>query len=217
MKLLLTSGGITNDSIKEAFFGLVGKDPKEIKIAFVPTAANFFDGDKSWMESDIKSLKEMGLTLELVDISALPLESIRKKLENADVLFFEGGSEFFLMDWIRKSGLDELLPELLKTKVWVGISAGSMVAGQKLSLEANKLYGEDTGDYKAMKGLGLVDFDISPHLNSKDFGPGITLESASEIVDDFEGDLYVIDDQTAIQVIDDQIKVISEGQWKKYN
>lgn len=40
MKLLLTSAGITNDSIAKSLLDMVGKDVKDIKVAFIPTAAN---------------------------------------------------------------------------------------------------------------------------------------------------------------------------------
>lgn len=48
------------------------------------------------------------------------------QLEDADVFIFEGGNSFYLMEWINKSGLSLVLPELLKTKVYVGV-AGSIV------------------------------------------------------------------------------------------
>ena len=49
MKLLLTSAGISNDSLATALKKLV-KGP--IRIAFIPTAANVSDGEKSWLIKD---------------------------------------------------------------------------------------------------------------------------------------------------------------------
>ena len=40
MKLLLTSSGLTNDSIAKALFDLTGKKPEETTIVFIPTASN---------------------------------------------------------------------------------------------------------------------------------------------------------------------------------
>jgi len=40
MKLLLTSAGITNQSIAQALIDLVGKSPKDTRIGFIPTAKN---------------------------------------------------------------------------------------------------------------------------------------------------------------------------------
>ena len=46
MKLLLTSGGITNKSIAQALFGLVGKKPEDASLVFISTASNVEKGDK---------------------------------------------------------------------------------------------------------------------------------------------------------------------------
>lgn len=40
MKLLLTSGGIKNKSIAEDLFDMVGKNPKDTSLVFIPTASN---------------------------------------------------------------------------------------------------------------------------------------------------------------------------------
>ncbi len=53
MKLLLTSGGITNESIARVLFDLVGKTASEISIAFIPTAMNVGSGDKNWFINDL--------------------------------------------------------------------------------------------------------------------------------------------------------------------
>lgn len=53
MKLLLTSGGLTNTSITNALFELVGKTPEETRLAFIPTAANASPNDKSWFVKDL--------------------------------------------------------------------------------------------------------------------------------------------------------------------
>ncbi|MFA6376956.1 MAG: Type 1 glutamine amidotransferase-like domain-containing protein, partial [Candidatus Paceibacterota bacterium] len=119
MKLLLTSAGISNKSIKEAFLDLVGKKPGESSVIFVPTAANVEAGDKGWLIEDLVNLKGMDFkSVDISDISAVQESIWRPQFETADVLFFEGGNEYYLMEWIEKSGLKPLLPEFLKTKVF---------------------------------------------------------------------------------------------------
>lgn len=69
MRLLLTSGGLTNKSIIKAFEGLVGVPKKEIRIAFVPTAANVEEGDKGWLIDDLYRLKSQKYGgVDIVDI-----------------------------------------------------------------------------------------------------------------------------------------------------
>ncbi len=62
------------------------------------------------------------------------MELATRDLKYADVLFFSGGDSTHLMRWINESGLKELLPELLKNKVWVGVSAGSIVTLSTIAL-----------------------------------------------------------------------------------
>jgi len=73
MKLLLTSNGLSNQSIAKALFDLVGKPAAETSIAFIPTAMNVGSGDKEWFIDDLYNIKKQGLkNIDVVDISALP-------------------------------------------------------------------------------------------------------------------------------------------------
>ena len=66
------------------------------------------------------------------------------------------------------------------------------------------------GDDRA---LGLVDFSIFPHLAHPDL-PHNTLANAQRWAADIAGPAYAIDDDTAIQVVDGAVEVVSEGTWK---
>lgn len=48
MKLLLTSAGVTNQSIADSLIELVGKNPGDIKIGFIPTAKNIESNNAPW-------------------------------------------------------------------------------------------------------------------------------------------------------------------------
>jgi len=131
MKLLLTSSGITNPSIAKALFDLVGKKPQDTSIVFIPTASNIEAGDKGWLIDDLINLKKQNFkSIDIADISAVEEKVWRPRFEAADVMFFEGGETYYLMEWINRSGLISLLPEYLKNKVYVGVSAGSMAASK---------------------------------------------------------------------------------------
>ncbi len=104
MKLLLTSGGITNKSIANALFELVDKKPENTSLVFIPTASNVERGDKNWLINDLINLKNLNLKeIEIADISATEEKIWRPKLEQADVLFFEGGNAYCLYS---KGGID---------------------------------------------------------------------------------------------------------------
>lgn len=77
MKLLLTSKGIVNKSIKTALLGMLNKDKSECKLVFVPTAANPSANDKGWLIDNFRECQELGLaSVGITDISALSEEIV---------------------------------------------------------------------------------------------------------------------------------------------
>lgn len=218
MKLLLTSAGITNNTIKEALAKLCRKEFSECVAIFVPTAANAEDGDKGWLIDNFRQFQDLGLKeLDIVDISALPKKDIIKRFKSADILVFGGGNTFHLMHWLEKLATNKDLRELFKTKVYFGISAGSMISTSNLILsDSNRLYSEYAGQVDRIDGLGLVDFHIRPHFNSPYF-QDVNDENLKNISKDFKEPIYAIDDDSAIVVSNDNIHIVSEGKWKRYD
>lgn len=214
VKLLLTSGGITNDTIKNTLADLVGKPFSQTSLAFIPTAADIEPYDKSWLVEDLYNCKKLGLKLlDIVDISALSNKLWEPRLKSADILFFGGGNTFHLLYWINKSGLAKKLKNMLKTKVYVGISAGSMVAGKTISLsDSKKLYYEDLFGYQDEKALGFVDFQIRPHLNSPHF-PDVQEKKLKELAKGAKEVVYAIDDNMALKVVGKKVEVVGEGKY----
>jgi len=215
MKLLLTSNGLSNQSIAKALFDLVSKPASETSIAFIPTAMNVGSGDKEWFIDDLYNIKKQGLkNIDVVDISALPKDIWLPRIETADVLFFSGGNSFHLMRWINESGLAELLPELLKTRVWAGISAGSMVTNPTLALSSKdkKIYYEEKFGAVTEKALGFVNFYTRPHFNSPDF-PQATKDYLEEVAKDIPDTIYALDDDSALKVVDGKVEVITEDEY----
>lgn len=218
MKLLLTSNGISNKTIAMALDELVNKPNEDVNLVFIPTAANIEAIDKHWVINDLNNIKNQGYGyIDIVDPSALPKESWQPRIEKADILFFSGGNTFYLMYWLIKSGLAEMLPHLLETKVYVGISAGSIATAKKLfGLEYKSLYPTAKPVESDSDGLGLVDFYFRPHLNSPHF-PNVNDATLSKIAKDIPGKLYALDDQSALMVKNGDVRVVSEGTWKVYN
>jgi dipeptidase E len=63
--------------------------------------------------------------------------------------------------------------------------------------------------------MGLVDFTLIPHLDNPDI-PDNSLANAEKWAAGIPIPAYAIDDQTAIQVVDGEVSVVSEGQWKLF-
>ena len=218
MKLLLTSSGNTNKSIENALLELLGKPFSQSNLVFIPTAANVEEDISGWLDEDLNNLKKLGFkSFDVVDIAEGDKDSWMPLFEKADILVFGGGNEKYLLEQIRKADLEGFLKKFIKEHVYVGISAGSMSTAKELSLnDSGRLYYEDFEHGDKMDGLGFVDFEIRPHLNSSHF-PQVRVEILEDLAPKVDHAVYAIDDNTAIKVVDDKIQVISEGEWKKFN
>jgi len=221
LKLLLTSAGIKNASINDALVGLLGKPIAESDALCIPTAGYghpHVAPDRAWSFISGREprcpMTELGWkSLGVLELTALP--SIDKErwvpwVRETDVLLVNGGDALYLAHWMRESGLADLLPSLGET-VWAGLSAGSMVMTPRI--------GEDFVGWEPSAGgdgaLGVVDFSIFPHVDSPDL-PTNTMAAAEAWASGLGVPAYAIDDETAIQVTDGTVEVVSEGHWKLF-
>ena len=212
MKLLLTSAGITNQLIANTLVDMVGKEAKDIKVAFIPTAANVEEGDKvAWFFRQYEDLRRMGIAwIDMVDFAAADVDW-RARLDACDVLYLSGGNTFYLLDQIRKQGFDDYLKIALDSKVYVGGSASSITMTPSIDVAAIPPGDPNLPNLTDLTGLNYVDFEIEPHCDEERFG---TVEMYAK---EHNKRIYAIDDQTAIKVIDNRIEVVSEGKWKANN
>ncbi len=226
MKLLLTSGGITNDALADELARLVGKRFDELKIGFIPSAA-FGDPseDKGWMVDDMSRLRARGATVAVISLADLTPEEIAEQLALSDVVFVGGGQTFYLSWLMWQKGFFELLPKLLETKVYVGVSAGSMITTPSLRSVSYAMRQPDVSDAEleklgptnrsSAKTLKLVPFMIRPHLNGKAKFADITPEMVQQAADTAGLSVYAIDDNCAVKVDGDDVKVVGGGEWYK--
>jgi dipeptidase E len=219
MKLLLTSGGVTNPSIRAALIEMLGKPIEESVALCVPTAeyghpwctpysARRFVLDERGTMCGL-GWKEVGL-LELTALPSIGAERWTPWVREADALLVDGGDATYLAYWMRRSGLADLLPSL-PDKVWVGVSAGSMAMTPAI--------GEDFASWRTPEGddatLGIVDFSIFPHLDYPSF-PNNSMAHAERWAAAIGRPSYAIDDQTALRVVDGSVEVVSEGRWRRF-
>ena len=221
MRLLLTSGGVTNPSIRDALADLLGKPIADSSALCIPTAQyghpHVGPGVKAWQfisgnsQNPMVDLgwKSVGV-LELTALPSIGEERWVPLVRDTDVLLVAGGDVLYLCYWMRESGLADLLPSLTET-VWVGLSAGSMVMTPEV--------GEDFIQWRPPTGddstLGIVDFSICPHL-APDGMPGNSMAEAEQWVAGISHPAYAMDDQTAIKVADGTVEVVTEGNWKHF-
>jgi len=217
VKLLLTSGGVTNQSIERTLVDLLGRPTAECDALCIPTAQwghpmcgpvsarGFVNGTPPWGGLTSLEWKSVGL-LELTALPTIGTDRWVPWVRDADVLLVDGGDATYLGHWMRESGLADLLPSLEDT-TWVGVSAGSMVMTPRIgSAFVSWPQAEDD------RTLGVVDFSIFPHL---DVFPSNTLDEAERWAQEIGVPAYVLDDQSAVTVVGDTVEVVSEGRWHR--
>ena len=221
MKLLLTSGGIKNPSIRAALLDLLGKPIDESTALCIPTASypRRNGPERAWVfitgyepRSPMIELgwKSVGV-LELTALPSVEGDQWVPTVEETDVLLVNGGDPMYLCHWMRESGLADVFPSLDRM-VYVGLSAGSMVMTPRI--------GEDFVHWRPPSGddttLGVVDFSIFPHLDNPAL-PDNTMATAEAWAADLGASAYAIDDDTAITVVDGVVEVVSEGHWRRFD
>lgn len=190
---------------------MVGKPTSEVKVGFVPTAANVEDSNKDWVIGQLLSLWRNGFAqIDIVDFSAAGVDW-RSRLDAVDMLWLSGGNTFHLLDQARKTGFDKWLKEALKTKVYVGGSASSILMTPSIAVSALEPGDENLPGITDLTGIGVVPFEIEPHCDAA------RIEWMKEYADKSPNPVYAIDDATAIQVINGEVTVISTGSWRLYD
>jgi dipeptidase E len=219
MKLLLTSSGITNTSIHTALIDLLGKPIAQCSALCIPTGVYPFPGGPGAAYRFISGSAPGPLcglgwkSLGVLELTALP--SIKKEywtaaVQETDALLVWGGDVVYLCRWMRESGLADLLPSL-REMVYVGVSAGSMVTAPIFG----ETYDDPRTPFVIEKGLGLVDFALLPHLDHENH-PESSTAKVERMAAEVPVPTYGIDDETAIQVTDGAVEVVSEGHWKLF-
>ena len=217
MKLLLTSGGVTNPSIHAALVDMLGKPVEDARALLVPTAQwghpmcgpasarGFVAAGPTWHASSGLDWGSTGL-LELTALPTIGADRWVPWVREADVLVVDGGDATYLHHWLRESGLVDVLATL-PDLVWVGISAGSMVMTPRIGQDFVSWDGAPDD-----RTLGLVDFSIFPHL---DLFPTNTMADAERWAAGLGHPSYVLDEQSAVAVVDGRVEVVSEGTWRR--
>jgi dipeptidase E len=118
----------------------------------------------------------------------------------------------YLAYWLRESGLASLLPSLRET-VWVGLSAGSMALAPRIGRDFVVWDAPDGGGDRT---LGVVGFSTFPHVDHPDL-PENTMAEAERWAAEIGGPAYAIDDDTALEVVDGAVEVVSEGHWRPFD
>jgi len=163
----LTSNGIVPE-VKADFLAFLKKDPKGLKVAFIPTAADP-EKDKSFVQYSIDQIEALGLVCTTVDLKGQTQATLKPILEKMDLIWVNGGNTFYLLDHIKKSGFDKLINPLLeKGKLYIGVSAGSCIACPDIEfVKWKELCDDDIIKSSDLTAFNFIQALIVPHYKPK--------------------------------------------------
>lgn len=162
--ILLTSNGM---QVKDEIIKLLQKPSYDIMVAFITTASKVQE-DVSFVKKDWDIMTETGFNIQEVDIEGKTESQLLKILELKDIIFVEGGNTFYLLKAMRACNFEKVIRKLLKKgKVYIGASAGSIVAGRTIETAS---WGGDENivKLKNLRGLNLVPFNVFVHYKAED-------------------------------------------------
>ena len=162
MKLLLTSYGMHTPKIRENLKNLYEKPAENIKILIISTEAKNEEYQK-YFELEKEQLAETGVKPENVPIYDLA-DINPPNLKEYDVVFFYGGNPYKYMKLIRERGLlNPLRDYVYGGGIYVGLSAGSILACPDIISGFNTLESNVGVGLTDFSGFGFVDFYVIVH------------------------------------------------------
>ena len=174
-------------------------------VTYIPTAG-IAEETEGMIEDETNTLESLGLTVEALDVSTASYESIVSTLTKNDIIFVGGGNTFYLLQELRRSGADKILiQEVNKGKLYIGESAGAIIACPDIGYCVGMDSPEKAPELSDYSGLGLVDFYIVPHIGNEEMG-----QASEKAVEEYNSrlDLEVITDKQVIQVEDKSYRTL---------
>jgi dipeptidase E len=220
MNLLLTASGLRNDTLRDALRDMLGKPFGSANVVYIPTASIAEPGDHGWTLADMTRLHSLGWReFDILELNGLPRQFVLDRLLHADVIHVGGGNHYHLARSITGNNLADGFLEALQNRVYVGVSAGSMIFSRNLTEHSADIIG-DTSDLHLLGAttidppFALFDWYLKPHLYSPSF-PERDDAWADRITARADFPIYFIDDDTALRVSENKTPdVISEGRWR---
>lgn len=223
MRMLLTSDGVLDGPVRDALVDLLDKPVTECRTVVVLDAMLPFPGDKSGMLDHLQQYRALGWAeCDVLTLFSGPPSGIESRLRSADVLFCYGGTNHWLAHAWRKSGLAPVLRELLDEKVYVGLSAGSMIFSRLHEAAVEALDDQAEVEMLQLESVGpalpLFDWFVLTHLGAPYF-PHATDEWAQRTAARLGGPAWFLEDGSALLVRDpaEDPEVVSNGHWLRFD
>lgn len=162
--IILTSSGFSNPVIMDWAEEFFGGNLGDKKAAIITTASE--DKEKNaFAVLAFSQLKGMGFG----DVIFFDLEKQDpQELLDFEVVYVNGGNTYYLLYWTKKSGFDIVIKEFLqKGGLYIGVSAGSLIAGVSIEVLNYTKGDPNTIGLKDFSAMKLTQKVIEPHYTQE--------------------------------------------------
>ena len=181
--IILTANGFENRNIAKIFLKMVNKEPSQIKVVFVPTAA--IDADAiDVLPKCMHDLLDLDIPAKNILVYDLHYKMEYEELVKYDAIYFCGGDPSYLLKRIINTGFNLPLKQFVKNGgVYIGVSAGSLIAANNLS--ENLGYLNCRLDVHGTEGIGIGKFDPKnyPQIRLPDYRAIIIKDNDFEVIE----------------------------------
>lgn len=199
MNLLLSSAGLDSQEIKKEFQTRI-KSLKSKKLCLI--CYEMKQGFEKWIEEKIEEFNKIDSAIEVVVLNLS--ENIEvDKIPKCDIYYVSGGNTYYILGRMRELGLDSfLINEILKNKIYFGVSAGSMILGQDINRFSDLWNDKNQIGIKNFQGFEMIPFDIVPHYSDKQE------DAVMKHYQKLEEPVVALTDKQAVLVTDEEMEII---------
>ena len=195
MKLLLTSAGLENKIIRDFATSQISEfKSKTVGVIITGQTAE----ERIYIDQSLKELRDLGMTTISMNISK---DDNFNDLAEFDMYYVCGGNTFYILDRIRKTGVDNiLLKAIKKDKLYIGVSAGSIIMAKNIKTANVGKDGDDNEiGLKDISGFNIIPFHFFPHYD----------ETEKEAVEEF----YKTEQKPIMALTDDQAIFVDDNNY----
>lgn len=182
-------------------------EPRESKVAFIANASDIYE-HPDWVKEDREELLRLGFRVTNIDLRKFHAQELHDELMKYDAIFVAGGNSFYFLKIAHESGFANIIQSLVEEerKIYIGSSAGSIVAGPNL-LPIKQLESRaDEFKLRSYRGLSLVNFIVLPHFGKEKFKP--RYEKLIDEAYKYPIPYIIINDNQAIAVKGNSITIV---------
>jgi dipeptidase E len=167
MQIILTS---TNNTVCQHWSKKLGIYNSGKKVLFIYTAAEVYDKEADWLLADKQALVDCGFVVTDFTVTDKTYEQVEAAILQTDIICVSGGNTFYLLQQMNICNFNHALKKHIQEDlVYVGISAGSVVAAPDIDYIKDLDDAKEAPNLIDTKGLRLCDISVLPHWGSEGF------------------------------------------------